>query len=63
MSFAKTKEEFEHAAAGLPAFHGVDLAAEIVCVEPTTAEYFRDSSRQRCIIRRKDGKLYVTNYD
>lgn len=63
MAVARSKEEFERAAAGLPTFEGVDLEAEVVCVEPVDAHYFRDASRQRCIIRRRDGALFVTFYD
>jgi hypothetical protein len=58
-----TKESFETAAKGLPFFGGIDLSAEVVRVEPIDSSYFRDSSRQRCIIRRKDGKLYLAPYE
>jgi hypothetical protein len=62
MSVAKSREEFEKAAQGLP-FHPVDLAAEVVCIEPVDRAYFRDNAReQRCIIRLR-GRLYVSTYD
>jgi hypothetical protein len=63
VSVAATKEEFEKAAAGLPFKHELDFDAEVVCIEPITGAYFRDSSRQRCIIRTKSGKLFVASYD
>jgi len=63
MSVAASKAEFEKAAKGLPLYGGLDLDAEVICIEPITGSYFRDSSRQRCIIRRKNGRLYVANYD
>jgi hypothetical protein len=59
---AKSKEEFEKAAAGLPQLPQPDLTAEVVCIEPITGAYFGDNSRQRCIVR-KNGRLYVANYD
>lgn len=62
MSIAKSQQEFEKAAEGLP-FHPVDLSAEVVCIEPVTGEYFRDAGRrQRCIICLR-GRLYVSTYD
>jgi hypothetical protein len=60
---AASKEEFEKAAAGLPRLATLDFEAEVVCVEPITGAYFRDSSKQRCIVRRKDGSLAVADYD
>lgn len=62
MSTAASKAEFERAAAGLTFTATIDLTDEVVCIEPITGEYFRDSSRQRCIVRRR-GTLYVANYD
>jgi hypothetical protein len=62
MSIAKSKEEFEKAAQGLP-FREPDLSAEVVCVEPIDGAYFRNTQRQRCIIRTKAGGLYVSNFD
>lgn len=62
MSAAASREEFERAAEGLPSLPEPDLDAEVVCVEPVTGEYFRDASRQRCIVRR-GGRLYVSFYD
>jgi len=62
MTVAASKEEFDKAIEGIP-FHEVDLEAEVVCVEPITGAYFRDSSRQRCMIRRKNGNLYWSHYD
>jgi hypothetical protein len=59
---AKDKEEFEKAAAGLPRMDEMDFDADVVCVEPITGAYFRDSSKQRCIVR-KGGKLFVADYD
>lgn len=60
---AKSKAEFEKAAAGLPVYDGVDLLAEVICVEPIDAAYFSDTRRQRCIIRRADGNLYLSYED
>lgn len=57
-----TKAEFDKAAEGLPFMREIDLSAEVVHVEPVNAAYFRDNSRQRCIVR-KGGKLFVANYD
>lgn len=54
---------FEQAAAPLPFFSGLDIDAAIVLVEPIDAPYFRNNHRQRCIIRRADGRLYVAYYD
>jgi hypothetical protein len=62
MNFAASKEEFERAASGLPFTARIDLSDDVVCVEPVTADYFRNNSRQRCIVRRR-GTLFVTNYD
>jgi len=62
MSLAKSKEEFEKAAQGL-AFREPDLSAEVVCVEPIDGSYFRSNQRQRCIIRTKNGGLYVSHFD
>ena len=62
MSIAKSKEEFEKASEGLPFFQGLDLQAEVLCIEPIDGKYFRTSQRQRCIIRR-EGTLFVTFYD
>jgi hypothetical protein len=62
MSIAATKEEFEHAAAGLSFTTTIDLADEVVCIEPITGSYFLDDSKQRCIVRRR-GTLYLANYD
>jgi len=62
MAVAKSRGEFEKAAEGLPEIPLPDLAAEVICIEPVNAEYFRNpSSRQRCIIR-FNGQLYVTTY-
>jgi hypothetical protein len=62
MGMAKSREEFERAAEGLPATEP-DLSDEVVCVEPVDAAYFRDPDRvQRCIVRRK-GRLFVTKFD
>jgi len=63
MGIAASKAEFEKASSGLPFYDGLDFEAEVVCIEPITGAYFRDSSKQRCIIRRTNGKLYVANYD
>lgn len=64
MSVAKDKREFEIAAEGLPSFDGVDLDADVVCIEPVDAAYFKNGvTKQRCIIRRADGKLYLANYE
>lgn len=63
MGVAKSREEFEKAAAGLPMFSQTDLEAEVVCIEPVDGSYFRTNQRQRCIIRRKNGSLYVSFYD
>ncbi len=58
------KAAFETAAKGLPFYSGIDLSAEVVSVEPVDASYFRDvSRRQRCIIRRRDGNLYLASYE
>ncbi len=57
-----TREEFAQLAQGLPVMRGVDLSAEVVHVEPLAKDYFTNDSRQRCIVR-KDGKLYLANYD
>ena len=62
MSIAKSKEEFERAAAGLAFTATIDLSDEVVCIEPITGNYFRNNSRQRCIVRRR-GTLFVANYD
>lgn len=62
MSVAKSKDEFEKAAEGLPRLPKPDLSAEVVCIEPITGAYFRDSTKQRCIVRLK-GRLYVADYD
>ncbi len=62
MSIAASKEEFERAAAGLTFTTTIDLTDEVVCIEPITGAYFRDNSRQRCIVRRR-GALYLANYD
>jgi len=62
MGMAKSREEFEKAAAGLPSTEP-NLSDEVVCVEPVDAAYFRDPGRvQRCIVRRK-GRLLVSRYD
>jgi len=59
---AKSKEEFEKAAAGLPTCEP-GLSAEVVCIERVDAAYFRDGKRrQRCIGRTKRG-LCVSTYD
>ena len=60
---AKSKEEFEKAAEGLPVSTSIDLSAEVVCVEPIGASYFRSEGRQRCIVRDKLGRLSVSFYD
>lgn len=60
---AKTKEEFENAAEGLPVNASIDLNAEVVCIEPIDASYFRSGERQRCIVRDKNGRLSVSFYD
>lgn len=62
MAIAKSKAEFEKAAEGLPHLPRPDLSAEVVCIEPIGAEYFRDSSKQRCIVR-LNGKLYISEYE
>jgi hypothetical protein len=59
---SKTKEEFEKAAEGLLRLAEPDLSAEVVAIEPITGGYFRDGSRQRCIVR-KNGRLFVADYD
>jgi len=62
MGMAKSREEFERAAAGLPSAEP-DLSDEVVCVEPVDAAYFRDPARvQRCIVRR-NGRLLVSRYE
>jgi hypothetical protein len=63
MSVASSKEEFAKAAAGLPVYEGVDFDAEVICIEPIDAAYFRNNSKQRCIIRRANGRLYLASYD
>lgn len=61
---AKTKEEFEKAAEGLPVSASIDLSAEVVCIEPIDASYIRSGARrQRCIVRDEHGRLSVSFYD
>ena len=56
-----TRAEFEREAAGLRTVEP-DLSDEVVHVEPVSAEYFSDSSRQRCVVRRR-GELFLSYYD
>lgn len=60
---AKTKEEFERAADGLPRLSEPDLSAEVVCIEPAIKDYWVNGDKLRCIVRRKDGRLFVADYD
>lgn len=62
MSVAASKQEFERAAKGLPRLATVDFSEEVICIEPITGAYFRDEVKQRCIVR-KNGRLYVADYD
>jgi len=62
MGVASSKQEFERAAEGLP-FCEPDLSAEVVCIEPIDGGYFRSNERQRCIVRKTNGGLYVSYFD
>jgi len=63
MSNYLDKSEFDEASEGLPHLLHPDFEAEIVYIEAVDGTYFRSSHRQRCIVRRKDGKLYISHYD
>jgi hypothetical protein len=60
---AKSRAEFEKAAADLPTctaeLRHARAAAEVVCIEPLERT---DARPLRCIIRTKNGRLYVTTY-
>lgn len=59
---AESKAAFEKAAEGLTVPPGIYLDAELVLIEPITAEFFQDKNcKQRCIVRMK-GKLYLSEY-
>ena len=58
-----SKSEFDEAAEGLPHLLYPDFDAEIVYIEAVDGTYFRNGHKQRCIVRRKDGKLYTSHYD
>jgi hypothetical protein len=57
------KSEFDEAAEGLPHLLHPDLEAEVVYIEAVDAAYFSNNRHQRCIVRRSDGKLYLSRYD
>ncbi len=58
-----TKEAFDKTAKGLPYLLRPDLSAEVVFIEEIDAEYFKTDQRQRCIVKRKDGNLFLSYYD
>lgn len=58
-----SKSEFDEAAEGLPHLLYPDFEAEIVYIEAVDGTYFRSARKQRCIVRRKDGRLYTSHYD
>ncbi len=59
-----SKDAFDKTSQGLPYLLRPDLSAEVVYIEEVDAEYFKKAElRQRCIVRRKDGNLYISFYD
>jgi hypothetical protein len=59
-----TKTQFDKTAKGLPYLLRPDLSAEVVYIEEIDSEYFKNAEqRQRCIVKRKDGNLYLSFYD
>lgn len=59
-----SKEAFDKKAKGLPHLLYPELSAEVICIEEIGAEYFQKvEARQRCIVRRTDGNLFVSFYD
>jgi hypothetical protein len=59
-----SKEAFDKTAQGLPCLLRPDLSAEVVYIEQIDSDYFKnEEQRQRCIVKRKDGNLYLSYYD
>lgn len=58
-----TKTQFDQKVKGLPCLLRPDISAEVVFIEEVDAEYFRNDQRHRCIVKRKDGNLYLSYYD
>lgn len=58
-----SKREFEVKAKGLPYLLRPDFSADILYIESIDPEYFGNDQRQRCIVKRNDGQLFISYYD